>query len=490
VAGEPRSTPDERAAVTRGAHPGGRAKSATAKSAAARRTATKKPTPQQAAAKKATAKKATAKKATAKKASAKKGAAGARAGSARPRSRSTDAEQVTPTSLDGTRVLLFTGKGGVGKTTTAAATALRCAELGHRTIVLSTDPAHSLADAFGIELGPLTREIAPNLFGQQLDAQDRMEDAWADIQEWLRGVFDWAGVDGIEAEELSVLPGLDEIFALADIKHYASSGEWDVVVVDCAPTAETIRLLSLPDILSWYMERLFPMGRRVNKVVAPVLSRVTSLPVAGDDVLGSVQRFYDRLDGVREILGDGLRSSVRLVVNPERMVIAEARRTHTYLSLFGYRVDAVIANRLLPDVVSDPWFDRWKAAHAEHLDQIEQGFAPIPVLRAELAAEELIGLDRLRPFAATLYPDVDPAAMLHDGDPIDIRERPGGGFALRMTLPNASKDDLELGRRDDELLIRVGPYRRAVLLPDSLKRRAVTGASLEGSVLEVGFDHG
>ena len=247
-----------------------------------------------------------------------------------------------------TRVLLFTGKGGVGKTTTAAATAVRCADAGLRTIVLSTDPAHSLADAFDVPLGPLPAPIADNLWGQQLDAQERMEEGWHEIQGYLREVFNWAGVDGLEAEELSVIPGLDEIFSLTDIKGFAESGEWDVVVVDCAPTAETIRFLSLPDILARYMERLFPVGRRVNKVIAPVLSRVTSLPVADDGVFENVSAFYDRLDGVREILIDPARSSVRLVVNPERMVIAEARRTYTYLSLFGYRVDAVIANRLLP----------------------------------------------------------------------------------------------------------------------------------------------
>jgi arsenite-transporting ATPase len=247
-----------------------------------------------------------------------------------------------------TRILLFTGKGGVGKTTTAAATAVRCADAGLRTIVLSTDPAHSLADAFDVPLGPIVTEISPKLHGQQLDAQERMEESWHEIQGWLREVFAWAGVDGLEAEELSVVPGLDEIFALTDIKQYATSGEWDVVVVDCAPTAETIRFLSLPDVLARYMERLFPVGRRVNKVVSPVLSRLTSLPVAGDDVFAATNRFYERLEGVREILTDPERTSVRLVVNPERIVIAEARRTYTYLSLFGYRVDAVVANGCCP----------------------------------------------------------------------------------------------------------------------------------------------
>jgi arsenite-transporting ATPase len=386
-----------------------------------------------------------------------------------------------------TRILLFTGKGGVGKTTAAAATALRCADAGLRTVVLSTDPAHSLADAFDVPLGPLAAPITDSLWGQQLDAQERMEESWHDIQGWLREVFRWAGVDGLEAEELSVVPGLDEVFALADIKQYAESGEWDVVVVDCAPTAETIRFLSLPDILSRYMERLFPVGRRVNKVVAPVLGRVTSLPVAGDDVFSAVDRFYERLDGVREILMDPERTSVRLVVNPERMVIAEARRTYTYLSLFGYRVDAVVANRLLPDAVSDPWFERWKELHIEHLRTIEDGFAPLPVLKVELAPTELVGLDALRGFGARLYGERDAASRLHDGQPLRITRR-AGRTTLALDLPFADRDELELGRRGDELLVRVGPYRRAITLPDSLRSRPIVDASLKQGRLKVIFE--
>ena len=265
------------------------------------------------------------------------------------------------------RVLLFTGKGGVGKSTTAAATALRCADAGARTMVLSTDPAHSLADAYDVELGDLSVEIAPGLWGQQIDTQARMEDAWVDIQAWLLEVFEWAGVRAIEAEELSVVPGLDEIFSLSDINTYAESGDWDVIVVDCAPTAETLRLLSLPEVLRWYMDRVFPTTRKVNRVVSPILGRVTGIPTPGDDVFSTASRFYDRLDGVRDLLCDTERTSVRLVVNPERLVVAEARRTHTYLSLFGYQVDAVVANRLLPEAITDPWFTEWKARHAEHL---------------------------------------------------------------------------------------------------------------------------
>ena len=384
------------------------------------------------------------------------------------------------------RILLFTGKGGVGKTTTAAATAVRCADAGQRTIVLSTDPAHSLGDAFDTELGDLTVEIADGLWGQQLDAQDRMEEAWDDIQDYLQAVFRWGGVDEIEAEELSVVPGLDEIFALTDIKRYAASGEWDTIVVDCAPTAETIRLLSLPGVLAWWMERLFPMGRRVNKVVSPLLGTVTDLPMPGDDVFGAVERFYERLDGVKELLTDRTVTTARLVVNPERVVVAEARRTFTYLSLFGYSVDAVIANRLLPDAVSDPWFEDWKQRDLDHLAAIEEGFAPVPVLRAELAPHELVGVDRLREFGTALYGDDDPSSHRADVAPMRL-ERTEAGDVLSVDLPFTERDELALGRREDELLVRVGPYRRSILLPDSLKRRQVVDAALRDGVLCVTF---
>lgn len=384
------------------------------------------------------------------------------------------------------RILLFTGKGGVGKTTTAAATALRCAEFGHRTIVVSTDPAHSLADAFDVELTDSASEITNGLWGQQLDAQDRMEDSWGEIRGYLEEVFRWGGVDEIEAEELSVIPGLDEIFALSDIKTLAASGDWDVIVVDCAPTAETIRLLSLPGVLSWWMERLFPMGRRVSKVVSPIVGGVTGVPTPSDDVFGALERFYDRLDGVEGLLTDRDVTSARLVVNPERMVVAEARRTYTYLSLFGYGVDMVVANRLLPDEISDPWFEKWRKQHVEHLTAIEHGFAPVPVRRADLARDELVGLGRLSDFGSHMYGDDDPAQRFADVSPLRV-VRTDAGDELVIDLPFTDKDDLALGRRGDELLVRVGPYRRAVVLPDALTRRRVEDAAMRDGALHVVF---
>ena len=384
------------------------------------------------------------------------------------------------------RILLFTGKGGVGKTTVAAATAAACAARGERTLVFSTDPAHSLADSLDRPVGSAPTEVGHRFHAQQLDARERTEEAWDDIQEYLVEVFDWAGVEGIEAEELAVLPGLDELFGLVDLKTHAESGAWDTIVVDCAPTAETIRLLSLPDVLSWYMDRVFPMTRRVNKVVGPVVSRMTRLPVAGDRVFGAADRFYARLDGVKELLADPELCSARLVVNPEKMVIAEARRTYTYLALFGYSVDAVIVNRVLPPAVSDPWFDRWKAIQAEHLDAIDEGFAPLPILRAHLAETEVVGLDALVRLAVELYGDGPPAARLHAGQPLRF-DRVDGRRAIVLDLPFAEKGQLDVGRRGSELLITLGPYRRVMTLPDSLVDRPVREAKLRDGTLTVVF---
>ena len=385
------------------------------------------------------------------------------------------------------RILLFTGKGGVGKTTVAAATALTTAQRGLRTIVLSTDPAHSLADAFALPLGSDPTPVTNSLWGQQLDAQRRLEEAWSELQAYVTDVLGWVGLDEVTAEELSVVPGLDEVFALSDIKDHATNGEWDVIVVDCAPTAETIRLLSLPDVLSWYLARIFPVSRAVAGAIRPVVSRISTLPIPSEEVFEASRRFALRLDGVRDVLADGSRTTARLVVNPERMVVAEARRTYTYLSLFGYRTDAVVVNRLLPHEVSDPWFEQWRAAQAEHLETIGAAFAPLPVLRAELAADEVVGLERLRRFAETLYADVDPVAVLHEGEPMRVVAGAGGERVLSLQLPLAEPGDLDVGRRDGELLVRVGSWRRAVMLPDSLTRRPTAGARLVGDRLEITF---
>ncbi len=384
------------------------------------------------------------------------------------------------------RILLFTGKGGVGKTTVAAATAVRCAEAGLRTIVCSTDPAHSLADAFDSALGDQPTPITDRLWGQQLNARLRFEEAWNDVREYVVDLLDWAGADGVEAEELAVVPGLDEVFALADIKSFATSGDYDVVVVDCAPTAETIRLLSLPDVLGWYMERMFETQRRVTKLARPIVARISNVPVAGDNVFNAVRRFYDRLEGVRELLTDGDIASARLVVNAERLVVAEARRTYTYLSMFGYHVDAVIANRILPADVEHPWVSQWRATQSAHLESIAEAFAPLPIYTAELANEEIIGTAGLSMFAKACYGDDEPAARLSFAEPMRV-EADANGMRLSMHLPFVTTDEVQLGRTEFELVVTVGQYRRAVMLPDSLLRRQVAGARFVDDRLVVEF---
>src|SRR5919197_1561804 len=370
------------------------------------------------------------------------------------------------------RVLLFTGKGGVGKTTVAAATAVRAAQAGHRTMIMSTDPAHSLGDSFDAEIGSSAVQIADNLWAEQIDAQERLEDNWREIQEYFIQLMNWAG--------------LDEIFSLIDVKRYVDGGQHDLLVVDCAPTAETLRLLSLPEIMNWYIERIFPVERRVVKTIRPMLTKITSLPIAEDRVFGAVERLHRNLDAVRRILNDEKISSVRLVVNPEKMVISEARRTYTYLSLFGYRVDAVIVNRIIPADVTDPYFGKWKEIQAEHVGAVHESFAPVPILSAKLFDREMVGLDLLEQMGDEVYGEAEVTDVFHVDEPIRIRKR-GPFYVLSMRLPFAGREDLDVHRKGDELFIKVGGYKRNLILPQTLQRLAVRDASFQGDRLEVLF---
>jgi arsenite/tail-anchored protein-transporting ATPase len=384
------------------------------------------------------------------------------------------------------RVLLFTGKGGVGKTTVAAATAVRAAAAGARTLVMSTDPAHSLGDSFEMEIGSDPTQVSDHLWAQQIDAQERLEDNWREIQDYMIQLMNWAGTETIQAEELTVLPGLDEIFALIDVKTHVEGGAYDVLIVDCAPTAETLRLLSLPDVMQWYIERIFPVERRIVKTVRPLVSRVTTLPIAGDQVFDAIERLHRNLDSVKRILTDASMASVRLVVNLEKMVIAEARRTYTYLGLFGYRVDAVVVNRVLPPDVTDPYFGKWKGIQAEHLATVHESFDPVPVLSARLFDREMVGVSLLAEMGDEVYGSLDAAEVLYRDEPIRVRKR-GTGYVLTMRLPFASRDDMDIHRRGEELFVRVGAYKRNLILPQSLKRMAVREANFAGDHLEILF---
>jgi arsenite-transporting ATPase len=383
------------------------------------------------------------------------------------------------------RILLFTGKGGVGKSTVAAGTAALAAAAGHRTLVLSTDAAHSLADAFGAPVGSEPTEVAERLFVQQVDAQLRFEQSWAEIQGYLLSVLDGAGVDPVAAEELTVIPGAEEVLALLELRLHVLSGEWDVVVVDCAPTAETLRLLALPEALGWYMERVLPTQRRVVKALKPVLTRAAGVPMPGDGLFDAVERLHAELDEVHTLLS-GPDASVRLVLTPEAVVLAEARRSYTSLSLFGYRVDGVVANRVFPAEGADDWRAGWVVAQDAVLADVDQSFAGLPVWRSEYRPSEPVGVDALRTLAEEVYAGADPLAVPTGEGPFRI-DRSASGAVLHLSLPFVTRAEVGLARNGDELVVTVGSYRRLLTLPAGLARLRVAGARVDEGGLRVRF---
>jgi arsenite/tail-anchored protein-transporting ATPase len=385
------------------------------------------------------------------------------------------------------RVLLFTGKGGVGKSTLAAGTAALAAAAGQRTLVLSTDAAHSLADAFGLGADRMSEPspVTENLWVQQVDAQMRFEQSWADIQRYLLSVLDASGVDPVAAEELTVIPGAEEVLALLELRLHAASGAWDVIVVDCAPTAETLRLLALPEALGWYMQRVLPVERRVVKALRPVLTRAAGVPMPGDSVFDAVERLHAELDEVRTLL-TGPGSTVRLVLTPEAVVLAEARRSYTTLSLFGYRVDGVLANRVFPSEGADDWRAGWVVAQDHVLEEVAESFAGLPVWRSEYRPGEPVGVPALTAMAAEAYDGADPLAE-PDGDEPFRMTRDERGAVLHLALPGVSRTDVDLVRHGDDLVVTVGSYRRLLTVPAGLARHRVSGARVEHGELQVRF---
>ncbi|WP_375485421.1 ArsA family ATPase [uncultured Jatrophihabitans sp.] len=387
------------------------------------------------------------------------------------------------------RILLFTGKGGVGKTTTASATALRLADRGVKTLLLSTDAAHSLGDALAVPLTDAPTEVAPSLWAAQLDTQGRFEAAWRDVQSFLVDMLARGGVDVVTAEELTVLPGVDEVLALLAVRELARTGDWDALVVDCAPTAETLRLLALPEALNWYLERVFPAQRTIARSVRPLaalLGRGDTIPP--DGVFDALLRLSDDLAGVRELLGDPEVTSVRLVLTPESVVVAEARRTFTALALYGYAVDVVVANRVFP-AGDDPWRRQWATAQQAQLADVRESFAGLPVLELPYRPAEPVGAVALREVADGLYgalPGADPAPASPARDLLRV-EPEGDGFVLRMSLPLAGRADVDAVRAGDDLVVTVAGHRRVLSLPSVLRRCVVSGGSYDGAQLQVRF---
>lgn len=384
------------------------------------------------------------------------------------------------------RTILYTGKGGVGKTSVAAATARRCAALGRRTVILSTDPAHSLSDAIGVDLGPDPTPIEERLWGQEVIAEAEMRRHWDRASAWMSGLLLSQGVDRIRAEELTVPPGLDELFSLLQIKRHWDEDEFDTVIVDCAPSGETLRLLGYPEVASWWMRKAFPWNRSLLGAAAP-LARALEIPLPDAELMDEIEHLIANLLAMDAILRDHEHCSIRLVMNPDRMVINEARRTFSHLGLFGYQTDAVIVNRLFPDEVAGTYFAGWRRQQEEHIRSVEEGFSPVPMLTARYFEQEVIGAVMHEKLADDLHGSDDPAAVLHPGLAREISTG-DGRTVIRVRVPFVGKDEVRLQQAGDELLVSVGDIRRTIMLPSGLARRSPDRAAFEDGILEISFE--
>jgi arsenite/tail-anchored protein-transporting ATPase len=388
------------------------------------------------------------------------------------------------------RVLLMTGKGGVGKTSVAAATGLRCAELGYKTLVLSTDPAHSLADSFDLELGHDPRLVQPNLWGAELDALRELEGNWGAVKRYITDVLQARGLEGIEAEELAILPGMDEIFSLVRMNRHYNEGEYDVLIIDSAPTGTALRLLSLPEVAGWYMRKLYKPFQAVSEALRPLVEPLFR-PVAGFSlptkaVMDAPYEFYEQLVALEKVLTDATTTSVRLVTNPEKMVIKESLRAHAYLSLYNVGTDLVIANRIIPEAVQDPFFQRMKEKQQQYKQEIYDDFSPLPVKEVPLFAEEMCGLEALHRLKDTLYADEDPAQVYYKETTLRVVQEQND-YSLELYLPGIPKDKIELSKSADELNIRIGNHRRNLVLPQALAALQPAGAKMEDDYLKIRF---
>ena len=418
------------------------------------------------------------------------------------------------------RTILYTGKGGVGKTSVAAATALRCAADGRRTLILSTDPAHSLADSLQSELGAEPTAVAANLDAAEIDAQHELGRHWAGVQDWFGELLMQRGLDRISAEELTVPPGMDELFPLLRLKEHHAAGEWEVIVVDCAPTGETLRLLSFPEAARWWLEKVVPLERAILAAAAPLARSVLDIPLPTGAVFDDIERLSANLIGMDQILRDTEHATIRLVMAPDRMVIGEAMRTFTYLNLYGYLTDAVVVNKVFPQDVGD-YFERWRGLQSEQLELVRSAFAPVPVLEVPYFDQEVVGAEMLNRLGEELFGKArsarsrsatgsrgraaatgkrrggagqrtgagDPAAILYDTITQAISSD-GDSATLRLTIPFAKKEEIGLKQVGLELVVTAGAQRRTIMLPPTLAAYKPESATYVDGILEVSFSRG
>ncbi|UCG56316.1 MAG: ArsA family ATPase [Phycisphaerales bacterium] len=388
------------------------------------------------------------------------------------------------------RVVLFTGKGGVGKTTIAAATATRAAELGHKTLVVSTDAAHSLGDSFDLRLGGSPVKVGDNLWAQEVNVLEEISVHYETIQKYFASFFKSMSVDDILAEEMAVLPGAEELFGLFHIHQANQSGKYDCLIVDCAPTGQTLRLLSLPEVARWWMQKFFPVERKIAKTLRTMKKRtIMSIPIPDDSVYASIQTLFDDIGALNELMMEPKTTSVRMVLNPEKIVLEETQRAYTYLSLYGYPVDCVIANRILPDEVKDSYFTDWRKSQRKYMGKVEVMFSPLPILRNNLMRSEIVGQKLLAEVGRGIYGEEDPTRVYYE-DRAQRLVKDGDAYVLILKLPFVKKAEVDILKNENELTIQIGNYRRDILLANVLSLLEVERATLEADELRIRFVEG
>ncbi len=389
------------------------------------------------------------------------------------------------------RILLFSGKGGVGKTSLAAATGVKLAELGYRTLVMSIDSAHSLADSFDLDIDLFHVQtsdpfsIQDGLSILELNIQKEVKRHWQEISSYVISVLRTTGISDVEAEELAILPGMEELSAMMYINEYRREKRYDVIVLDAAPTAESMRFISMPTTLDWYMKHIFPFQRTLLKAVRPIANRVAPFELPTDSYFANIRNLFQKLEGIDEIMEDPHTTSVRLITNPEKMVLRETQRAFVYFSLHGLTIDTVIVNRVLPQEIKDKWFNEWHSSQENVLRELDEYFAPVPVRRVPLFAHEVLGKQRLRELAKVLYSErEDPSAVTQTEKPYAFGKR-NGRYEVRLRLPFATKGEIGLFKKGDELVVEIGTLRRHIGLPRSMAALVPAGAKLENRLLTV-----
>jgi arsenite-transporting ATPase len=411
--------------------------------------------------------------------------------------RETCNEHKKPHPVLSMRVVLFAGKGGVGKTSVAAASGVACARKGLKTLIMSLDAAHSLVDSFDLDKTLMDRNkgkpmrVGENLYIQEMDVQEEINKHWGEVHKYISGLLNISGIDEVLAEELAILPGMEEVSSLLYINRYVARKSYDVILLDCAPTGESIRFISIPTSLEWYMKKLFDIERKIVKVARPITKRLYGVPLPEDEYFATIQRLFDRLEGIDLILSDPKITTVRLITNPEKIVLKETQRAYMYFSLYKMCVDAVVINRVLPEAIDSGYFSRWRQTQNRYISETEQLFSPIPIFKVPLLNDQVVGMTELSKLAEEIYGELSPDQIFYQDTPYAFRKQQNDYF-LDIKIPFLTKREVELSKRNEQLIVRMGGFKRQVLLPRNIAAREPSGAKVERDkiIIKFGGKHG